>query len=365
MNNSFICDESEYLSDIHTREEELRRLNDELDLKFVNAEKDLLSISIVDVEQSSHTLSPVSTSKENRERKLYLQDSSENTPLQYRQVYSDNEKENSVTKKIRPIGNEGFKEETNQIKTESISKRVSNPEKPLSLRQSSSSSSLSSSDFDECLDNGIEAPVKEGIGPNAILRLQRARIKTLNAQLQELSKGKLQAEEEVFRMKSRLRDECNETKNLRKLLSDAKLMAGKKKSDERSTKGLVEDLKLELSQAKRELASAQKALKVAESDHRGREVRLSRALEECARYKQKIAKKTTETKEVGIESQKEKERMIKQIQSLERQRSDIFNAFKKQMKLIDILKRQKLHAEAAKVLSFTEEEFVKVLDWGT
>uniref|UniRef100_A0A8C6K650 Uncharacterized protein n=1 Tax=Melopsittacus undulatus TaxID=13146 RepID=A0A8C6K650_MELUD len=49
---------------------------------------------------------------------------------------------------------------------------------------------------------------------------------------------------------------------------------------------------------------------------------------------------------------------------LQKQKEELMTGFKKQLKLIDILKRQKMHIEATKMLSFTEEEFMKALEWG-
>lgn len=72
---------------------------------------------------------------------------------------------------------------------------------------------------------------------------------------------------------------------------------------------------------------------------------------------------------------------------LKKQKAELILGFKKQLRLIDVLKRQKvranmhiqfrvfhrficfsalsqMHLEAARLLSFTEEEFVKALDWG-
>ena len=74
------------------------------------------------------------------------------------------------------------------------------------------------------------------------------------------------------------------------------------------------------------------------------------------------AKVTEQGKNEG--QRRDMERLVEDNRKLERQRNELLQAFKKQMKLIDILKRQKMHIESAKLLAFTEDEFVKVLELG-
>mmetsp|Transcript_22019 Transcript_22019/g.33033 ORF Transcript_22019/g.33033 Transcript_22019/m.33033 type:complete len:134 (-) Transcript_22019:807-1208(-) len=120
----------------------------------------------------------------------------------------------------------------------------------------------------------------------------------------------------------------------------------------------------EIASLKRDLAVAQKMVKAADNDRKNREVRLARALEECNKYKDSIVKASSQIKEGTNRSKKENEELLAKVTMLERQRSELLVAFKKQLKLIDVLKRQNVHLEAAQKLSFIEDEFIRVLDSG-
>lgn len=59
---------------------------------------------------------------------------------------------------------------------------------------------------------------------------------------------------------------------------------------------------------------------------------------------------------------KEIEKLVNENKKLEKQKNEIYAAFKKALKLCSILKRQKVHLENARLLAFTEEEFKNLLE---
>jgi hypothetical protein len=98
------------------------------------------------------------------------------------------------------------------------------------------------------------------------------------------------------------------------------------------------------------------------ADAKSREVRLTRALEEVDKLKAALAAAEAGNGAKGLGQQREMAVLQAENRRLERQKMELLGAFKKQMRLIDVLKRQKIHLEAARLLHFTEEEFMKALE---
>ncbi|XP_067999997.1 testis-expressed protein 9 isoform X4 [Melanerpes formicivorus] len=115
---------------------------------------------------------------------------------------------------------------------------------------------------------------------------------------------------------------------------------------------------------KKEMENLKRVQKQATTCQNATEVRLNRALEEVERYKVELNKLKQSNKDMANQEQKIIEELKTENKKLQKQKEELMAGFKKQLKLIDILKRQKMHIEAAKMLSFTEEEFMTALEWG-
>jgi chromosome segregation ATPase len=87
------------------------------------------------------------------------------------------------------------------------------------------------------------------------------------------------------------------------------------------------------------------------------DVRLQRAINEIEALRSQLT-----TPQVGGPEPVELSRLRNENKKLESQRLELIQCIRKQNRLIDVLKRQKMHLEAAKLLQITEEEFVKTLE---
>lgn len=101
-----------------------------------------------------------------------------------------------------------------------------------------------------------------------------------------------------------------------------------------------------------------------EDESRTREVRLKRAMEEVDRYRGLLERAKGAEREGRDVARADYTKLLADKKKLEKQKAELMVGFRKQLKLIDVLKRQKVHLEAAQMLSFTEEEFMKILQLG-
>jgi hypothetical protein len=192
---------------------------------------------------------------------------------------------------------------------------------------------------------------------------KETRHSTLKTELDKTKDALASRTDELAECQQHLQRQIRCVKKLESNLQEKQIKIDEYESKKAEQQSYINELNKEIQELRKEVASSQQFAKTIEADYKKNEVRMTRAIEECAKYKAALLKATEEKRLSGAISREEKDGLVKKIKALEQQRRDLLTAFKKQMKLIDVLKRQKLCIEAAKVLTMAEEEFMKVINW--
>lgn len=213
--------------------------------------------------------------------------------------------------------------------------------------------------FDDVLPQAAE-----GMGSEATIRFLKAKLRVMQEELDRLAHECNQKEESLSTLEGRVKEAEEERGRLQRTNATQQTQIDKYKRLAEDTKRKSDALETQLTGLRKELDEVRRTQKKSATSHSATEVRLNRALEEVEKYKSDLQRMKTTSRESSDGERRRVEQLVAENKRLEKQKNELMSGFKKQLKLIDVLKRQKMHIEAAKMLAFTEEEFVKALEWG-
>nr|XP_034986488.1 testis-expressed protein 9 [Zootoca vivipara] len=202
------------------------------------------------------------------------------------------------------------------------------------------------------------------IGAEAQIRFLKAKLRVMQEELDAMGLECSKKDEENQNLSSSLKEAEEERGRLQRTASVQQSQIEKYKMLSEEANRKSEGLQQKSSALEKELENVKRAQKHASASQSTMEVRFNRALEEAEKYKMELNKLKQSNKDLVNQEHKKLEELKIENKRLEKQKRELMTGFKKQLKLIDILKRQKMHIESAKMLSFTEEEFMKALEWG-
>lgn len=214
-------------------------------------------------------------------------------------------------------------------------------------------------------DDDILPGAAAEMGSEAQIRFLKAKLRVMQEEVDKLSHECHSGNEERKKLNLALKNATEEQTRLQKNNNAQQVQIEKHKKLLAEEKRKSESVGVQVQNLRKELDGLKREQKQTSVTHNATEVRLNRALEDVERYKSQLQKDKNSNKESAENDRREMERLRLDNKRLERLKNEMNTVFKKQQKLISILKRQILHIEAAKLLSFTEEEFVRALDWGS
>ncbi|XP_057707024.1 testis-expressed protein 9 isoform X2 [Corythoichthys intestinalis] len=189
-------------------------------------------------------------------------------------------------------------------------------------------------------------------------------IKLMQEEMDHLLSERKKKDDENAKLNSKIKQLEEDRIKLQRTVNIQQSKMDKLKASESEAAVKYDSLQLQMSALQKEMEKLSKTSKQGAATQSTVELRLTRALDEVDRLKSELQKNKQMHKEKTSEEQQIRETLMTENKMLKKQKAELIVGLKKQLKLIDVLKRQKMHLEAAKLLSFTEEEFMKALDWG-
>ncbi|XP_040426603.1 testis-expressed protein 9 isoform X1 [Cygnus olor] len=193
----------------------------------------------------------------------------------------------------------------------------------------------------DCLDDDIIPNIGNEIGAEAQIRFLKAKLRVMQEELDSLVSECRKKDDENQSSKSRLKDSEEEKTRLQRTISLQQSQNEKYKMLSQEANKKSEGLQQEVIALGKELENLKRVQKQAATSQSATEVRLNRALEEAERYKVELHKLKQSNKDVVNQELKVTEELKTENKKLQKEKGELIAGFKKQLKLIDILKRQK------------------------
>jgi hypothetical protein len=192
-------------------------------------------------------------------------------------------------------------------------------------------------------------------------RFLKARCRVMQDEINRLQK-ELQNSNEKFhshRRKNQEKDEHinrieKQNEKQRKELDKARLVIEKETSKAAESEKRFRELKREFDETR---------IKNKKTKNNQNDVRLQRALDEIQKHKNELAEALRKNREIGEIKKSEFTEIEKEKNKSKKINSELKTIIQKQSKLVEVLRKKCAHLEAARVLEFTEQEFMKTLDW--
>ncbi|KAJ0056128.1 hypothetical protein NL108_003399 [Boleophthalmus pectinirostris] len=177
---------------------------------------------------------------------------------------------------------------------------------------------------------------------DAQIRVLKAKLRIMEEEMDHLTSEYYKKDDENIRLTAKMKELEEDRARLQKSESVLQAQIEKHKILFETSAKKCEGLQLHIAELNKEIENLNRSSKQAAALHNTVEIRLNRAMEESQKLKSELNKMKQMNKDKTVEEHQSKVSLLAENKNLKKQKAELIVGFKKQLKLIDILKRQKV-----------------------